>query len=89
MQNELGVWEYNDSKICNILAKYFNSVYTPVNDEEMPEINDMYTTEINNININRKDIQTKLEKLNVNKSFGPDNVHPFVLKKPQWKPVNH
>ena len=81
MQNELGVLVDNDKEICNILAKYFNSVYTPVSDEEMPEMEEMYRTEIRDIIISRTDIQTRLEKLNVNKSCGPDNMHPFVLQK--------
>ena len=81
MQNEIGVLVDNDKEICNILAKYFNSVYTPESDEEMPEMEEMYRTEIRDIIISRTDIQTRLEKLNVNKSCGPDNMHPFVLQK--------
>ena len=81
MQNELGVLVDNDKEICNILAKYFNSVYTPESDDEMPEMDEMYRTEIRDIIISRIDIQTRLEKLNVNKSCGPDNMHPFVLQK--------
>ena len=37
--------------------------------------------ELNNVHIRREDIQARLEKLNVNKSCGPDNIHPFVLQK--------
>ena len=47
----------------------------------MPEMEEMYRTEIRDIIISRTDIQTRLEKLNVNKSCGPDNMHPFVLQK--------
>ena len=81
MQNELGVLMDRDTDICNILAKYFNSVYTPTGNDEMPEMNEMYNNEINSINISREDVQKRLEKLNVNKSCGPDNIHPFVLQK--------
>ena len=81
MQNELGELVDSDKEICNILARYFNSVYTPASNEEMPEMNEIYENEISNINISRNDIQTRLEKLNVNKSCGPDNIHPFVLQK--------
>ena len=38
-------------------------------------------SEISNIEVTRDDIQSRLEKVNVNKSCGPDNVHPFVLQK--------
>ena len=81
MQNDIGELVDNDKEICNILARYFNSVYTPVRNDEMPEMNNMYEREISDLEINRNDIQTRLEKLNVTKSCGPDNLHPFVLQK--------
>ena len=81
MQNEMRVLVDNDKEICNILARYFNSVYTPESNDEMPEMKEMYTNEIKNIILSREDIQTRLEKLNVNKSCGPDSMHPFVLQK--------
>ena len=81
MQNEIGGLVDNDEEICNILAKYFNSVYTPVSEDEMPEMNDMYEREISDIEITREDIRSRLERLNVTKSCGPDNLHPFVLQK--------
>ena len=47
----------------------------------MPEMNAMYESEISNMKISRKEVQSRLEKLKVNKSCGPDNVHPYVLQK--------
>ena len=81
MQNENGELTDNDKEICNILAKYFNSVYTPISNDNMPDMNNMYEREIGNLIINRDDIKTRLEKLNVTKTSGPDNLHPFVLQK--------
>ena len=81
MQNENGELIDNDKEICNILAKYFNSVYTPVSNDAMPTMNNMYESEIQNIEISREDIKSRLEKMNVTKSCGPDNLHPFVLQK--------
>ncbi|CAL4110183.1 unnamed protein product, partial [Meganyctiphanes norvegica] len=52
-----------------------------VSTEAMPEMNNMYETEIRNIIITQEEVQTRLEKLNVYKSSGPDNIHPFVLQK--------
>ena len=46
----------------------------------MPEMDDQYDSEIRNIIISKECIQEKLEKLNVNKSCGPDNIHSFVLR---------
>ena len=81
MQNEHGELVDNNKEICNILAKYFNSVYTPPSNEDMPNMNEMYEDEIRNVIIRRDDIKTRLEKLNANKSCGPDNIHPIVLQK--------
>ena len=81
MQNEHGELIDNDKEICNILAKYFNSVYTPATEDEMPEMTNMFEREIRDIIINRDEIRNRLEKLNVTKTSGPDNIHPFVLQK--------
>ena len=81
MQNEMGELVDNDKEICNILAKYFNSVYTPASDEVMPEMNNMFVSEIGNLEITREDIKSRLERINVTKSSGPDNIHPYVLQK--------
>ena len=47
----------------------------------MPDMENMSESEIREIVITREEIQTGLEKLNVNKSCGPDNIHPLVLQK--------
>ena len=63
IKNERGELVDNNKDICNILAKYFNSVYTPIGNEEMPQMNEMYEYELNNVFIRREDIQTRLENL--------------------------
>ena len=80
MQNVNGVLVDNDKEIASIMGGYFNSVYKIPGNEDMPELNDMYEREINNIEITRIDVQKRLEKLNVNKTCGPDNIHPRVLQ---------
>ena len=81
MKNTFGELVDNDTDTSNIPAKYFNSVYTPVNEEEMPELDDMYRTEIQSMEVTRQGVQAKLEKLNVLKSCGSDDIHPYVLQK--------
>ena len=81
LQNENGELIDTDEGITNIMVKYFSSVHTAVSNEEMPAMNAVYESEISNIVISRKDVQARLEKLKVNKSSGPDNVHPYVLQK--------
>ena len=80
MQNGNGVLVDADKDITNIMGAYFNSVYTVPGNDAMPDLNDMYESEISNIEISREDVQRRLEKLNVNKSCGPDNIHPRVLQ---------
>ena len=80
MQNENGVLADEDRDIVSIMGKYFNSVYSEPIYGDMPDMNDMYETEIQDIQVSREDIQKRLEKLNMNKSCGPDNIHPRVLR---------
>ena len=67
-------------EVCDTMGDYFNTVHTPKYIGTMPDMNEMYETEIRNIVISRENVQNRLEKLNVNKSCGPDNIHPFVLR---------
>ncbi|CAL4102579.1 unnamed protein product, partial [Meganyctiphanes norvegica] len=41
----------------------------------------MSETQIGNITITPEMVEKKLEKLNINKSCGPDEIHPHVLQK--------
>ena len=45
---------------------YYYTVHMPKNIDPMSDTNKMYETEIRNIVISRENIQTRLEKLNVN-----------------------
>ena len=72
----------NDSEKAEVLGKFFSSVYTigpewtwVLNDEDKPNI-----SKVINIEITQELIQKELCKLNVNKSPGPDNLHPRVVK---------
>ena len=80
MQKENGVTVDKDNEICDTLGEYFSSVFSKIHVGQLPDMNDMFEFEIGNITITREDIQRRLEKLNVNKSCGPDNIHPFVLQ---------
>ena len=80
IQNENGVMVDKEEDICNILGQYFSSVHTSKWVGEFPEMNERFETELKNIGITRENVKERLEKLNVNKSCGPDNIHPFVLQ---------
>ena len=80
MQKENGETVDKDNEICDTLGEYFSSVFTQVHVGQLPDMNEMFEIEIGNIVITREDIQRRLGKINVNKSSGPDNIHPFVLQ---------
>ena len=81
IKNEFGQQLENDKDICEVIAKYFNSVYLPQTDEEMPEMQNQTEAEIGTIKITIELVRDKLLKLNINKSCGPDEIHPHVLQK--------
>ena len=68
-------------EITNIMGKYFSSVHTPISSDALPNMDEAYEREINNMVILRQEVQTRLEKLKVNKACGPDDIHPYVLQK--------
>ena len=80
MLKENGELEDNERNICGILGRYFSSVHTAPSNEEMPEMDTMYETEIGDHIVRRMDVQTRLERLKTNKSCGPDDIHPHVLQ---------
>ena len=72
----------NDTEKANVLGSYFSSVYIQepdwtwiLSDEDKPKI-----TEGMKLDITKEIIHQKLLKLNANKSPGPDNIQPRVLK---------
>ena len=81
IKNASGALVDKDKDIADAFNKYFSSVHTPPSDELMPEMEDNFVDEISNINVTRGEVQTILSKINVNKSCGPDNIHPLVLQK--------
>ena len=69
-----------DDDKAEVFVKYFSSVFTSETDEDMPYFEErIYNEVLSNITINQSDILKKLKKIKVNKSPGPDNIHPRVL----------
>ena len=80
IQNENGNMVDREEDICNILGNYFSSVHTERWVGELPDMSEQYESELRNIIITQENVRERLVKLNVNKSCGPDNIHPFVLQ---------
>ena len=81
MKGENGQQLEDDKGISETLAKYFNSVYLPQSQEEMPDMQNLTNAQIGVLLITREMVRVKLTKLNVNKSCGPDGIHPHVLQR--------
>ena len=71
----------NDKEKANIFLSYFSSVFTQEpTDDPLPDFETRnYNEELKSIEINEEIILDKLKKIKVNKSPGPDKIHPRVL----------
>lgn len=72
--------KFDDTEKANILQTQFQSVFTREPSGSIPSIPLRTTEVVNNLEISVKMILSELKKLNVNKSCGPDAVHPRMLK---------
>lgn len=70
----------DDRSIANVLNGYFNSVFTVENTTYIPDLPHYQGEIIENIQFTALEIKARLDKLNIYKSIGPDEVHPRVLK---------
>ena len=82
LKNKEGRIVGNDLEMAEMLNEYFVSVFTEENVSNMPTVQIRYqgSNPLNEINITLAKVKEKLKKLNQNKSQGPDNFHPRVLK---------
>ena len=62
------------------MNNFFCSVFTDENTESMPVLGEKCGIELSGITVTEKIIEKQLRKLKVNKSQGPDSLHPRVLK---------
>ena len=73
----------SDSEKCELLNDFFSSVFTSEDTKNLPEFN---YDNFNNIphletcSITLKEMEEAISNLNANKSPGPDNFHPKLLK---------
>lgn len=69
---------YEDKEKAEILQKQFLSVFSPV-DTNTPTLPPRVTVDIENLTIPEEAVRDKLKNINVNKSLGPDDIHPRIL----------
>ena len=75
------IYAKSDEDKAEVLVDYFSSVFTIESDlNNMPPFDERnYDNPLYDINISEKMVYEKLRKIKVNKSPGPDNIHPRVL----------
>ena len=83
MINSNGKLTSDDKEKCDILNNFFNSVFTKEDLENVPKFQcpKSINTSLQTCSITVDDMKKALEKLNANKSPGPDSFHPNFLKK--------
>ena len=76
------LYSKNDLEKAEIFGRYFSSVFTSEPDsDEMPFFGKKnFAEELDNINVTKETVLKKLRKIKVNKSPGPDKLHPRVLR---------
>ena len=70
---------YNDEEKANILQKQFSCVFTKEPEDAIPTISTRTHSVISHLYVTEEMVRTQLFNLNVNKSCGPDKVHPRML----------
>ena len=79
--NTNGELIHDEKEMANISNKYFHESFNvPVDNEDLPDMENLCEETISDIYITQEMVKEKLEKLNKYKSCGPDKIHPHVLK---------
>ena len=72
-----------DLKTAEELNEFFMSVFMT---EDLGQIllpeRPLLTDELNHLQIKREDVLNLIDKMKINKSLGPDGIHPRVIKEP-------
>ena len=81
--NENGELTNNDQEKCEILNKFFHSVFTIEETTDIPNFNYENINALPSLEtctVTLKEMEDAILNLNINKSPGPDNFHPKLLK---------
>jgi hypothetical protein len=69
-----------DKEKAEVLLNFFSTVFTIEPDGDLPQFGSRADTMMAGIKVDVDIVKKKLDKLNSNKSPGPDGIHPRVLK---------
>ena len=71
--------QFDETEKANLLLRQFSSVFTREPEGDIPRIAPRTSTRIPDLIITVKMVLDALKNINVNKSCGPDNLHPRLL----------
>ena len=72
--------KFRDEEKANILQNQFSSVYVREPEGEIPKLSSRTVTNISDLNVTSEMVKQQIIKMNINKSCGPDEVPPQILK---------
>lgn len=72
--------KFSDKEKANILQKQFCSVFTNESENNIPTLSCKTDASVSTLNITSDMVRKEIMGMNVNKSCGPDNIHPRMLK---------
>ena len=70
---------FDDKGKANILQKQFSSVFTREPDNDIPKLDKRTDASITDLFVTEKMVKIKILMLDINKSCGPDDIHPRIL----------
>ena len=81
LKNKEGTLVTDDKEKAELLNKQFSSVFTQEDKNNIPEFEPhQVTSTLENFIIHEAEVKKKLKSLRTDKSCGPDEVHPYLLK---------
>ena len=81
LERKDGTMATTDLDKAQTLNQQFSSVFTDENIDNMPQMEEIHITNpLTDITITTEMVKKKLDKLRTDKSPGPDEVHPLILK---------
>ena len=75
-----GTLTTNNQEKADVLKSFFHSVFTNVTDDPLPPFEDRTNEKLSHLLVTESQMVKALQSLKVDKSPGPDGLHPRVLK---------
>ena len=79
-ENDKASTKFDDKEKADILQKQFSSVFTCEPKGDVPQLAQRTEAHIKDLKVTAERVKIELVKLNANKSCGPDEIHPRMLK---------